>query len=53
MVSLRGANPLLKNLSPFPLSRGRGIKGDKVILPRKLHGGEFIIKIPKLKKTLT
>jgi len=29
--SLRGASPLLKNSSPFPLLRGRGIKGDGVI----------------------
>jgi len=30
--SLRGAKPLfLKKFSPFPLLRGRGIKGDRVI----------------------
>jgi len=29
--SLRGAKPLFRNLfSPFPLKRGRGIKGDGV-----------------------
>jgi len=29
--SPREAKPLLCNFSPFPLSRGRGIKGDGVI----------------------
>ncbi len=28
--SFRGAKPLLHNLSPFPLLRGRGRKGDGV-----------------------
>jgi hypothetical protein len=27
----RGFAPLQKSLSPFPLLRGRGIKGDRVI----------------------
>jgi len=30
-VSERGEAPLKKLSSPFPLSRGRGIKGDRVL----------------------
>jgi len=30
--SQREAEPLLHNQSPFPLSRGRGIKGDRVTI---------------------
>jgi hypothetical protein len=33
MGSLRGASaPLKKLLSPFPFLRGRGIKGDRVLI---------------------
>jgi len=36
--SLREAKPLLQNHTPFPLIRGRGIKGDGVAIKPK--GGE-------------
>jgi hypothetical protein len=36
--SLREASPLLENHTPFPLSRGRGIKRDGVAIKPK--GGE-------------
>ena len=37
--SLREASPLLDNPSPFPLSRGRGTKGDGVT-EQNPKGGE-------------